>query len=55
MHKQNIPPSGVAFSEEQETYRSYILNLEKSVEWYNNVRVFFPFQLIIILIQTKII
>lgn len=38
MHKENIPPSGVAFSEEQEIYRSYILNLEKSIEWYNNVR-----------------
>lgn len=37
MHKSNIPKSGIAFSEEQETYRSYILNLEKSVEWYNNV------------------
>jgi dynein heavy chain len=38
MHKENIPKSGIAFSEEQETYREYILNLEKSVEWYNNVR-----------------
>lgn len=31
MHKENIPPSGIAFSEEQEIYRSYILNLEKSI------------------------
>jgi len=38
MNKENIPKSGIAFSEEQEVYRSYILNLEKSVEWYNNVR-----------------
>jgi dynein heavy chain, axonemal len=37
MHKENIPQSGIAFSEEQEIYRSYILNLEKSIEWYNNV------------------
>lgn len=37
MHKENIPQSGVAFSEEQEVYRSYILNLEKSIEWYNTV------------------
>lgn len=37
MHKENIPLSGVAFSEEQEIYRSYILNLEKSIEWYNTV------------------
>lgn len=37
MHKENIPQSGIAFSEEQEVYRSYILNLEKSIEWYNNV------------------
>lgn len=37
MHKDNIPQSGVAFSEEQEVYRSYILNLEKTVEWYNTV------------------
>lgn len=37
MHKENIPKSGIAFSEEQEIYRAYILNLEKSVDWYNNV------------------
>lgn len=37
MHKENIPKSGIAFSEEQETYRAYILNLERSVDWYNNV------------------
>lgn len=37
MHKENIPQSGVAFSEEQEIYRSYILNLEKTIEWYNTV------------------
>lgn len=37
MHKDNIPQSGIAFSEEQEIYRGYILNLEKSIEWYNNV------------------
>jgi dynein heavy chain, axonemal len=37
MHKENVPQSGVAFSEEQEIYRSYILNLEKTVEWYNTV------------------
>lgn len=41
MHKENIPQSGIAFSEEQEVYRSYILNLEKSIEWYNNVRMNF--------------
>jgi dynein heavy chain, axonemal len=39
MHKENIPPSGIAFSEEQEIYRGYILNLEKSIEWYNSVSV----------------
>lgn len=38
MQKENIPQSGVAFSEEQEVYREFILNLEKSIEWYNNVR-----------------
>lgn len=37
MNKENIPESGIEFSEKQEMYRSYILNLEKSVEWYNNV------------------
>lgn len=40
MHKSNIPKSAIAFSEDQETYRGFILNLEKSVEWYNNVRNF---------------
>lgn len=39
MHRENIPQSGVAFSEEQEVYRSYILNLEKSIEWYNDVSI----------------
>lgn len=38
MHKENIPQCGIAFSEEQEKYRGYILNLEQSVDWYNNVR-----------------
>jgi dynein heavy chain len=37
MHKTDVPRCAIAFSEEQETYRGYILNLEKSVEWYNNV------------------
>lgn len=37
MHKENIPKCGIAFSEEQETYRAYILNLDQSVDWYNNV------------------
>jgi dynein heavy chain len=37
MHKSDIPRCAIAFSEDQETYRGYILNLEKSVEWYNNV------------------
>ena len=37
MQKDNIPQSGIEFSEGQEIYRSYILNLEKSVEWWNNV------------------
>ena len=39
MHKENIPQSGIAFSEEQEVYRSYILNLEKTIEWYNTVSI----------------
>lgn len=37
MQKGNIPQSGLEFSEGQETFRTYILNLEKSVEWWNNV------------------
>jgi hypothetical protein len=37
MNKENIPESGIEFSERQETFRGYILNLEKSVEWYNNI------------------
>lgn len=45
MHKENIPKSGIAFSEEQETYRAYILNLERSVDWYNNVSFLYNFEL----------
>lgn len=43
MHKDNVPKCGIAFSEEQETYRGYILNLDQSVDWYNNVSKFIKF------------
>lgn len=38
MGNDAIPESGIEFSENQEIYRSYVLNLEQSVEWYNDVR-----------------
>ena len=38
MNNDAIPESGIEFSENQEIYRSYVLNLEQSVEWYNDVR-----------------
>jgi dynein heavy chain, axonemal len=37
MNKEDVPEKGISFSEEQEMFRSYILNLEKSIEWYNTV------------------
>lgn len=40
MNHDAIPPRAVAFSDEQEMFRSYILNLEKTIDWYNNVSKF---------------
>lgn len=38
MEKENIPERGLEFSEKSDVYRSYTLNLEKTVEWYNKIR-----------------
>lgn len=37
MNIENIPEEGLTFYEKSETYRSYTLNLEKTIEWYNEI------------------
>lgn len=37
MGKEGIPEEGLTFSEKSETYRNYTLNLEKTIEWYNEI------------------
>lgn len=37
MEKEGIPQVGIDFSEKNEMYRNYALNLERTIEWYNKV------------------
>lgn len=37
MGKEGIPEEGLKFSEKSDTYRNYTLNLEKTIEWYNDI------------------
>lgn len=37
MGKEGIPEEGLKFSEKSDTYRDYTLNLEKTIEWYNDI------------------
>lgn len=37
MGKEGIPEEGLKFSEKSDTYRNYTLNLEKTIEWYNEI------------------
>lgn len=41
MGKANIPEDGLKFAENNDMYREYTLNLEKTIDWYNDVRCFF--------------
>lgn len=38
MGKEGIPEIGIQFSEKSETYRSYTLSLERTIDWYNEVK-----------------
>lgn len=38
MGKEGLPEVGLEFSEKSEIYRTYTLNLEKTIEWYNKIR-----------------
>uniref|UniRef100_A0A182IVR3 Dynein beta chain, ciliary n=4 Tax=Anopheles atroparvus TaxID=41427 RepID=A0A182IVR3_ANOAO len=38
MEKADIPQRGLEFSDKSEIFRSYTLNLEKTVDWYNKIR-----------------
>ncbi|XP_065078949.1 dynein beta chain, ciliary [Ochlerotatus camptorhynchus] len=38
MEKEDIPDRGLEFSEKSDVFRSYTLNLEKTVDWYNKIR-----------------
>lgn len=37
MGKEGIPPEGIKFAENNDMYRSFTLNLEKTIDWYNRV------------------
>ncbi|XP_037924668.1 dynein beta chain, ciliary isoform X3 [Hermetia illucens] len=37
MEKEGIPEVGLEFALKSETYRGYTLNLEKTIDWYNQV------------------
>lgn len=37
MGTDGIPEEGLKFSEKSDTYRNYTLNLEKTIEWYNEI------------------
>ena len=39
MEKNGLPDIGIELSEKSETYRSYTLNLERTIEWYNKVNI----------------
>lgn len=37
MGTENIPPDGLNFAENNDMYRNFTLNLEKTINWYNDV------------------
>lgn len=37
MEKDGVPAEGIAFAEKNDLYRSFTLNLEKTIDWYNGV------------------
>jgi dynein heavy chain len=37
MGNKDIPEVGIEFSAKSEIFRSYTLNLEKTVDWYNKI------------------
>lgn len=37
MEKKDIPPMGLEFSEKNELFRGFTVNLEKTIDWYNRV------------------
>lgn len=41
MGKENIPQEGLDFAENNDMYRDFTLNLEKTIDWYNDVNVKF--------------
>lgn len=43
MGRENIPEDGLKFAENNDMYREFTLNLEKTINWYNDVRVLFCF------------
>lgn len=38
MGKEGIPEEGIKFAENNDLYRNFTLNLDKTIEWYNRVR-----------------
>lgn len=40
MNRDNIPQEGLKFAENNDMYRSFTLNLEKTINWYNDVNAY---------------
>lgn len=40
LEKEGVPDVGIEFAEKNEMYRGFTVNLEKTIDWYNRVRLF---------------
>lgn len=47
MRRENIPEDGLKFAENNDMFRDFTLNLEKTIDWYNDVNFTFLFHGII--------
>lgn len=43
MGREGIPEEGVKFAESNDLYRSFTLNLDKTIDWYNRVRALYVY------------
>lgn len=53
MDKEGIPEIAIEFSAKNETYRSYTLSLEKTIDFYNQILTRTPCELELILSEVK--
>lgn len=50
---ENIPDEGLHFAENNDMYRNFTLNLEKTINWYNDVMFYFIFENVCIIMCTN--